>query len=70
MTNKETPELIHLENLTEEDKELLFTTEKPFAEEGSMCPKCSLNTIIEENIGFERVSYCSSCDYYAARNIE
>lgn len=66
----EIPELLHIENLTEEDRAMAIPKGKYYAKEGSRCPSCGGNTIEEQNYGFERVSFCSHCSYSATKTLE
>ena len=40
-----------------------------YIDEGNICPYCFGAMIEEETYGFEKVSFCSHCEYASTRNI-
>lgn len=69
MNKKDNPNVIPAENMSDEDKRLLISDKKIYAKEGMECPQCGLDTIEEQNVGGERISFCTHCDYFASKNI-
>lgn len=61
--------IVKVENLSDEDRELVLSHKKIYAREKMPCPKCGLDTIQEDTYGYEKVSSCSHCDYSSTVNL-
>jgi hypothetical protein len=65
-----TNNIVHFENMDDDDREIALIGEKIYVHEGLLCPGCALDTIQEETRGFERISFCTHCEYFASIPME
>jgi formamidopyrimidine-DNA glycosylase len=60
---KDNINIIDVKHLSEEDRNLVFSNKKVHVSDKQACPQCRLNTITEETMGYEKVVYCTACEY-------
>jgi formamidopyrimidine-DNA glycosylase len=44
--------------------------EEVYVKDGNFCPRCQCALVEEQTFGYERITTCSHCDYFASKTIE
>jgi len=68
MKINDNPNIIHIENITEEDKQLLISTKSPDPTREHKCPICG-GGVEEQNFGYEKLVFCTHCEYSKTKTI-
>lgn len=63
------PNIIRLNQVSDEEGELLFSKEIIYAKEDMPCPWCQCMTLSEDTYGYEKVVSCSHCPYSQTKTI-
>lgn len=63
------PNIIRLNQVSEEEGQLLISREKVYAKDTMPCPICERMTLREDTYGYEKVVSCSYCDYSMTKTI-
>lgn len=66
---KDSPNVISVENLCDEDKNLLISKRKPKIGDSGLCPSCGMDTIQEETMGYEKEYFCTTCSYFTSKTL-
>lgn len=64
----ENANIITLDNITDEDRELLISKKTLDPTRDNHCPQCG-GDVLEENYGYEKLIFCTRCEYSKTKTI-
>lgn len=69
MIEEENPNVIGLTQLNEEEQEMIIARDTIYGMIERPCPWCSCMTLQEDTYGYEKVVYCTHCEYSQSKTI-